>query len=48
MLRIARSNPTSPRKRGEVKRTRAPVGLNVIMLSIAHRLMVGKLRGRLS
>jgi hypothetical protein len=32
MLCIARSNPTSPRKRGEVSQTRAPIQLNVTRL----------------
>src|SRR5260370_23573261 len=32
MLRIARSNPTSPRKRGEVSQTSAPIKLKAIVL----------------
>jgi hypothetical protein len=30
MLRIARRNPTYPRKRGEVDRSRVPIHLNAI------------------
>jgi hypothetical protein len=32
MLRIARSNPTSPRKRGEVSQTSVPIQLKAITL----------------